>query len=424
MKHRIKNIEFLEQKETAAVPHGQGRGFYRLIGVMVHDETAEIQNPEYLDVQSILLEINLCDYRYSRITSEGLSNIHKVLEQFHDRDTLIVRFLYDQEGNGFQHEPSDIHIIKTHMQQLQPLLEEYKDSIFLIQGLFTGSWGEMNNTHFSSDADMTDLAETLDAATPKEIFLSVRTPAQWRILKQNSRKLHMSRFGIYNDGMMGSLYDLGTFGITPKLQADYTSSWSRNDELDFIDETSLKAPYGGEAVGTAACSNFTEALQYLRKTHATYLNEGYDEKTLARWKESRIEEDSVYAGMNGLDYIGAMLGYRYFLEKAELTQHRFTNRLEVTATVVNRGFAPCYRADKAQLVIQNSEHTIVYDMDGRINAICNHQSSIVKANIPNALPAGEYAMYIRLLDDHGRLIGTANEQYNEQNGVLIARLSG
>ena len=285
MKQRIRNIELIKQKETAAVLHGQCRGFYRLIGVMIHDDGADIQNPEYLDVKNILLEINLSDYRYSRITSAGLSSIHKILEQFHDKDTLIVRFLYDQEGKGMLHEPSDINIIRTHMQQLQPLLEKYKDSIFLIQGLFTGSWGEMNNTHFSSDEDMTNLAETLDAVTPKDIFLSVRTPAQWRILKQNSWKLHMNRFGIYNDGMMGSLYDLGTFGITPKPQADYTASWSRNDELDFIDETSLKAPYGGEAVGTAACSSFSEALQYLQKTHATYLNEGYDEKTLARWKE-------------------------------------------------------------------------------------------------------------------------------------------
>lgn len=54
---------------------------------------------------------------------------------------MILRFTYDNTGQGLLAEPDEIQQIVIHIRQIGSLLRQYADDILLLQGLFIGSWG-------------------------------------------------------------------------------------------------------------------------------------------------------------------------------------------------------------------------------------------------------------------------------------------
>ena len=56
-----------------------------------------------------------------------------------------------------------------------------------MQGIFVGNWGEMNNTTHIGNGEMETLIQKLDNVIDPSIFLSVRTPAQWRTIVSEYR---------------------------------------------------------------------------------------------------------------------------------------------------------------------------------------------------------------------------------------------
>ena len=107
-----------------------------------------------------------------------------------------------------------------HMQQVGGILTEYSDSVFTLQGLFVGNWGELNGTKYADQQSLQQLAKQLVKSTDSQMYLAVRTPVQWRkILEsadadlQEDRKNPLyDRLGLFNDGMLGSGNDCGTYG--------------------------------------------------------------------------------------------------------------------------------------------------------------------------------------------------------------------
>ena len=78
----------------------------------------------------------------------------------------------------------------------------------------------MNNTTHMGNGEMETLIQKLDDVIDPSIFLSVRTPAQWRTIvgeyhgtkvprcpQPNLLSSLASRLGLYNDGMLGSAND-------------------------------------------------------------------------------------------------------------------------------------------------------------------------------------------------------------------------
>ena len=85
----------------------------------------------------------------------------------------------------------------------------------------------MNNTTHMGNGEMETLIQKLDNVIDPSIFLSVRTPAQWRTIVSEYRDTKVphcpqpiflsslaSRLGLYNDGMLGSANDTGTYGAS------------------------------------------------------------------------------------------------------------------------------------------------------------------------------------------------------------------
>lgn len=288
------------------------RGFYHICRATLSDgpcdyaAMADSHAAAYSDDTLVLLEINLREYRTVDISPAGMSNLEALLSAWEDYDTgLIVRFLYDWDGNGPENEPEDLAVVLGHIGQVGPVLSSYGSLIFCLQGLFVGSWGEMHGTKFGND--FAELAGALDDATGNCMFLSVRTPAQLREILKSRPDLE-SRLGLFNDGMLGSATDLGTYDM-----ADHGSERrTREQELVFQENTCLSVPNGGEAVLDNPYNDFENAVRDMSRMHVAYLNSAYDPVVLGKWAGTDM---AVYGldGLSGLDYIERRLGYRLYV---------------------------------------------------------------------------------------------------------------
>lgn len=254
-------------------------------------------------------------------------------------------------------------MIETHIRQIAPLINEYADTIFCVQGLFVGDYGEMHDSAFVNDADMSALLNLLAEQVDPRIFLAVRTPEQWRNLTgvsnpSRSRQTELSsRVGLFNDGIMAGDTDFGTYAES-----------GRAKELSFQNVLCQIVPNGGEVVGgdkmvndgrtetivslenSEQAPDISTVINTLRTMRITYLNPEYDSAVIDGWKQAE------YEGQNAYDYIGAHLGYRYELAGCEgKVRHRFRDlfapSMDFTIMVDNTGFAPAYRRFEAELVV-------------------------------------------------------------------------
>ena len=117
----------------------------------------------------------------------------------------------------------------------------------------------MNHSSYLSADDMTVLFQKLAALTDPSVFLAVRTPAQLRTILKTAEPLSdaqayngspASRTGLYNDGMLGSATDTGTYGDSSADTSDYTNPWPRKEEIDFQNQLCNYVPNGGEVILT------------------------------------------------------------------------------------------------------------------------------------------------------------------------------
>ena len=236
------------------------------------------------DTELMMIKICLQRYREGRISENGIKNIKRLFAALESLDKqMILRFVYDDEGKGEDHEPESLDIILRHMEQLKPILHEHSRQIFVLQGLFTGDWGEMNGTRYDEAEDMLRLAGQLKDTTDASVYLAVRTPAQWRsIIQSNDPAKEItsgnplaSRLSLFNDGLLGNRSDYGTYKTEDGDGIDPLGRWNREEELDFQKELCRYVPNGGEVINDNSYNDFERAAEGLAERHITYLNKDY-----------------------------------------------------------------------------------------------------------------------------------------------------
>jgi hypothetical protein len=306
--------------------------------------------------------------------------------------------VYDREGKGLEKEPSTAKQICRHMEQLAPVLREFDDEIYCIQGLFVGSWGEMHDSKFLSGQALRTLWNRLYKIAPENCFFAVRTPAQWELIAQNPAE--EQRIGVFNDGLLGSETDLGTF---PEA--------GREAYIRFCEKLGRNVPIGGEAVGDHPLGEIDSAADYFRSIHLTYLNSVFDEQVLERWKNSSFE------GENGYDYIGKHLGYRFVLTDACLIQRKMNQYLQIG--IENRGFAPLYEDCEICLCVEKSMDASLYPVEpADLRRLLPGEHMQILFDI-SGQESGEMSICLYRKRDH-RTIRLANEGAGD--GVVIGRL--
>ncbi len=437
---KIKMFEFQESSRELNNPN---RGFYYIRGFWITDEKEDYEKlvaekfAGDTDTALTLVQINLQNYRDSAITDKGLANIESLLSALEAVDKqLILRFLYDWDGRNMEKEPQGLNIVLTHVKQLKPLLHRHSRQFFTLQGLLIGNWGEMNGTKFQSADQLRQLAAALLEATDDATFLSVRTPAQWRIVTaasdgqaaQEPETKAAARFGLFNDGILGNESDYGTYGAEGAgEQRMYDSSWGRQEELDFQENICRKTPNGGEVINDNQLNDLANARDAFSAMHITYLNRDYDQKVLEKWRKKTITQDGCFDGMDGLAYMERHLGYRLLITDARLRHVFRKNALSVDVTLKNVGFAPLYREAKAELILYSEEkdQALTYEMPGDPRQLPGGNRSEETLTLHqridlDGLSRTEYKVYVSLTDQWtGKQIFLANQQDAGQYGYEI-----
>lgn len=396
-----------------------------------------------------LVEFNLAGYRDRELDETALDNIRQVLERFSGTKlSVIVRFLYDWDGLGLEKEPDDIAIILQHMKQTGAILNEYEDIIYTTQGIFVGSWAEMHHSKYLSAEDMTKLLVCYASATSPSIYLAVRTPNHYRtILKEMEEHPERysqydvsienikSRLGLFNDGMLGSASDTGTYQNPPDSAAR-SAEELRADELAFQNKLCTNVPNGGEAVIDNPYNDWKNAINDLKAMHVSYLNQMYDEAVINKWKNSIYQEEgSIYNEMTAYDYITDHLGARFVLRKCDFSYTPYQKGpAKGSITLENTGFSNLYHPKRFTLTLtsQKTGETItLLDSDREKDNIdpCRWNSgesiTLPFTLMPFELADGDYMLTARLTEpDSNNVISFANDGYVEAlNGYRLGTIT-
>lgn len=349
-------------------------GFYKINGYMLSDSSTKKElisqvrknckdNPYPL----VLAEINLQNYANSDLNSSAKQQLDTILTQYAlAKKQVILRFLYDWDGKALQSEPSDFYRVKNHIIQISPVVNQHTDCVYIIQGVFIGNVGEMNNSNYSDINQIRQLIEALAESTDPQIYLAVRTPAQLRGILRTRTPLSSqdfesgtfaSRLGLYNDGMLGNVYDMGTYDDTPITSGNSMDEpGTREEELLYQYKLCQYVPNGGEVTIDNEYNDIDNTITALSQMHVSYLNSEHEEDVMNKWKKSTYIGDNVFFDCTGYDYIEAHLGYRYFIQESHLDFHSIVgNDATLYLTIANSGFSSAYKKYDTTLLITNQD---------------------------------------------------------------------
>ena len=400
----------LSSSETTDVLHNPYMGWYSLEGYELADSEIPSVPASYLHSDTpglVLLQINLKEYSGRDITSAGLSNLDTLLSAWSATPyQLLLRFVYDWSGDNLLTEPSSRKQIEKHMEQIAPVINQYTRSVYLIQGIFLGNWGEMNNSRYLSSEDMTALTQKLADLTDPSVFLSVRTPAQLRTILGTGVPLTSSdafsgslssRLGLFNDGMLGSSTDTGTYGDSTSDASDPASAWPRTDEIAFQNALCNYVPNGGEVILPNTYNDLDQAIADLSAMHVSYLNQDYDTAVIHdKWKNAIYSgSDTLYQGKSGYDYISSHLGYRYVIKDSAFQNNQLTITLE------NKGFSSCYRPLDVSLCLVSKDQKVVdtISIDTDTRTWFSTSSTVLRIPLDiQKYAAGSYTLSLQIQD--------------------------
>lgn len=421
---------FTETSKTLDNPYC---GWYQMYGYMLSDDGGlifEERTKEYIeknkDNRLVLLEFNLKQFRDRDLSETSLTQIKNVFSQWSDsKCAIIVRFLYDWDGKALVSEPENISQIQRHMQQTSEIVNAYADTVYVVQGIFVGNYGEMNNSAYLSAEDMILLAQTLRELLNKNIYMAVRTPAQLRTVLGSADTEQPVGIGLFNDGLLASETDLGTYGSENDVYTKeaYENKGGRQQELLYQSERSLHVPSGGEVVSDNVYNDIENAVKDLRQMRISYLNSMYDTKVISKWK------NQSYQGKTGYDYITSHLGYRYELKGVKCDYKAFQKEgAELEITVKNTGFSPSYKSFDIVMSVCDIDGNVVYEK----NFLCEHDTAVwypdeeyqLTCTLPvSELGKGRYNIYFNISDKaSGEQILFAVEEAPEEKGYFLGIL--
>lgn len=414
-------------------------GWYQIYTYELSDNaTFDLSEVSALDQEAglALLEFNLKNYADGPVSGTGLSKLSQILEVWRCTGRqLIVRFLYDWDGNALASEPSSLSVILNHMTQISEIVNRYSDCIYILQGIFIGSWGEMHNSRYANAEDMLTLIKHLCSLTSPSILLAVRTPQQWRLFADSEEPLTKSaafdgslasRLGLFNDGMLGSDTDLNTYGSDISFPSSYEKQ-SREDELKFQNSLCNYVPNGGEVVIPNPRNDFSPAVKDLSDMHVSYLNSEYDKDVLSKWQAKTYTGEGPYQGMNGLDYISRHLGYRYVLRSSKCPSVLpWEKTASLSVTLENVGFSSCYRPFDISITLEET----TTGQTEQLSVTADTRLLIPGESIQLAIPfeirsyaTGTYDVRLKITDPASNSpVFLANEGEQDENGYFIGQL--
>ena len=425
-------VEYPESTEYLDNPY---IGYYHIYGYVIKDEIAyatledvpNVPNPETTHTveRLVQVQINLCRFKERPLTDTALSQLDTVLAAWCSTDySLLLRFIYDWDGNALNAEPQDISMILQHMEQVAPIYNKYADHILMLQGLFTGNNGEMHHTNYGSVEDLQLLATKLAETADPSIYLSVRTPYHWRVITgaDNYEELaampdnpFLNRLGLFNDGMFGTEADTGTYNRP------------RAEEIAYQDALCQTVPNGGEVIIDNPYNDLDNAIADMKLMHVSYLNSVHDPAVLNKWKDTTYIGDDPFNGTTGFEYVRNHLGYRFVLRSSDIQRDYSESRFILRIAIENVGFSKSYRGFSFCLTLLNTENGETIPIALEEDSTCLVSGEITTLDIPlttEELSTGTYDLYWQTMDDtFDEPILYGNDMPLTDRGYLLGTLS-
>ncbi|CAF1587692.1 unnamed protein product, partial [Didymodactylos carnosus] len=364
------------------------------------------------NVSLILIKIDISADRNSEHIGQGkLMEIKSGLEKCRTHGLkAILRSAYGWTNTSFP-DPKNIQTIVTHVLDMKPIYNAFKDIIIAVEMGMFGPWGEMHSSTHSTINDKPDYPIKASAlksvhkaymsALPRTRSVLLRRPAYVRQIFDSDQPLMSSdaykntakaRTGYFNDGYLNSEDDAGTFNKT----------WGRERELTYVNQMTRYTFFGGETYGTpnGNYNNAHNALLESKQQHMTYLHRDYDPLIYFAWGSS-IKDDFT-----------RQLGYRFQLESLSYSQQVapggiFTFHLKMW----NVGFAAMHLHRPVSLILDNAKtgrENINYSASLQVDPRnWTPEAGLIsidrKFRIPARIKEGTWRLLLALPDDNPQL---------------------
>ena len=352
-------MEAVSYLPTDAIIANPERGFYAAQEIFkvsskgVSKDVAAANRKNYRTLY--LLEFHLIDFVNTSISEEYLQTIRTYFQSMRDGGAkCILRFCYSN-GMNESDKPwdADPALTLTHVAQVKPLIQEFADIIYVVQAGFIGSWGEWYYTdNYTDNATRKTLLEALLDAVPDSRQIELRTPA----FKMNLYGYSLAdtltratahttdvkaRLAGHNDCFLASANDQGTY--------------RGNNDRKYWAAESAYTIMGGETCATSAYCHCEKeganpgTVAEMAKYHYSYLNQGYHQGVLSRWKSEGCFEQ-----------LQKRLGYRYVLDKGQFTDSPAAGAaFRIVLDLYNEGFAPVQNPRDAEFVLTDKGGTVL-----------------------------------------------------------------
>ncbi|MDK2809213.1 MAG: hypothetical protein PWP24_1950, partial [Clostridiales bacterium] len=238
-----------------------------------------------------------------------------------------------------------------------------------------------------------------------------------------------ARLGLFNDGLLGSDTDLGTYGTIPKISSTQTNDrWTKEDELAFQSMLCQYVPNGGEVVIDNPLNDLSSAIETFYQMHLSYLNSVYDPAVIQKWENTKYSSNDIFNGISGEEFMKSHLGYRYVLSHASLSFHPIFDRSATfSVSIKNVGFANSYKKFNVFLKLVNQETKDVSSIPVHTDTRTWLSRQTTTLSIPldlRSLIPGRYDFYLQTETfDQKQNIYYGNTGYDASYGYLLGSAS-
>ena len=414
------DLTFHESSDDVKNPE---RGLYKMVEFFYHKRdgsststTSSLEDSNNSEGTLVMTLFYLFDFvDADHISQDGLQYVRDVLTNVRQKGKkAIVRFAYNNEHPSNYHQEPTKDQILNHLTDLQPVLSDFGDIIYVVQAGFIGTYGEWyyttNFSRFQGNKESRDFivdgntvtgyenrAAVLDAllaAVPQNRQIELRTPfykryylspnsiSTWTELSAPGGTDANARLAFHNDAFLAGSDDMGTYHHTEDRpmwkqqsawlicggEAPYGSSYT----LDYGDTF--------EEVRTALCDYH---YSYLHHDTAFHTGNSGGSRMMKYWHEQGWMPD-----------IKKLLGYRLYLESAGITgeSRKAGSSLNVSLTLRNSGAAPVVNERPMKLVLlHGGSVTVLEDQVGDVRRVASQaaQTFTVTVTLPQDLVAGD-----------------------------------
>lgn len=435
----------IDYNESLAELRNPDRGFYTPVKLMCTESGMDVIAGNYL-FQNNLIHLRISIGNFSGkvnhkkdldFTPAMLSALDGNFSRLREYGVCaVVRFAYDNYFAGLSNQEPSMDQILRHIQQLAPILTKYPDVITALEVGMVGPWGEMHTSALAVQSTWNQLINAFLKATGPTTSILVRQPNfyySWlgisldELLTRDIKKNEAAyRVGLFNDGYLGSLSDLGTYR-------------DRNKEIAWLSKQALHTPFGGEAVADADGSGMNKlrsAAKEMFLTHTAYLNLYWNGTVIDDWKHDvytkSMGDCKPYYGETGFTFINNHLGYRFVLKSSQIPQQATAGKtVSLKGSIENVGFGNITKPKSVEILFTNSLKTYTFKtgIDAMSWNTCRTTPYTTDITLPKEIKKGDYSVFMRVHTPStistNYCIQFANDEiWNDQlNANLIGHIS-